>query len=352
MPKYLFLMRHAKHDGTTLTREGREHTEQVANRFAEVINELRKTKHSYDNIAINLCELWYAGSTEVKATKYALLKIMDESVKGKEEELLHPDEFNAYINSGSCKELAAKIKSTLRDMNDKDALFIIGHQPMLGWIAREFTRQSLPISHSELLCLTFDKPDAYYWNEGYLRWVLSPSDEEAIREIKEKIKYKMEIAKLLSVFITTALGFLLGTLIDENKMKYLCKYEWALYGSVISFMFAIVLYLMTMYSYDRLLMPSRFWADSKPPVNSYFRPKWLVWRPPSSAVWVLYQNMMRIWRYLFTGANVSVGIGLLFLAYAVLKPANPLFSVIGIVVFPLLIFWFYKIFGPKLGTQD
>ncbi|MCI0392741.1 MAG: hypothetical protein MOB07_28755 [Acidobacteria bacterium] len=102
-------------------------------------------------------------------------------------------------------------------------------------------------------------------------------------------------------------------------------------------------------------MPTRFWGEAKPPVNPDQRPKWLVWRPPSSALWVLYQNMMRIWWYPFTGATYAVFIGLLLLDYAVFHPSQwqtiSLFwggSVIGGILFR----FGYRHFGPRLGTED
>ncbi len=84
------------------------------------------------------------------------------------------------------------------------------------------------------------------------------------------------------------------------------------------------------------------------------RPKWLVWRPPSSALWVLYQNMIRIWKYLFTGATCCVLIGLLFLAYAVFKLniTGTIMFIAVVAVGSCLLWLFYKIYGPVLGAED
>ena len=135
-------------------------------------------------------------------------------------------------------------------------------------------------------------------------------------------------------------------------MDYIGANMWSIYVSAGLFFVAVALYLATLYAYDRMLMPIRFWGQTPPPENIRNRPKWLVWRPPSSALWVLYQNMMRVWRYLFSAATAAVILGLLFLAFGVFKVGNaPLFF--GIAFLGLILFLLYlKHFGPRLGAED
>ncbi len=144
---------------------------------------------------------------------------------------------------------------------------------------------------------------------------------------------------------------MLGSFIDKERIDYIGNHLWALQVSAGMFFVSIGLYLATMFAYDRLLMPKRFWGEKPPPKEPQQRPTWLVWRPPSSAVWVLYQNMMRIWRYLFTAATYAVLLGIFFLAVAVFKLTNQLIilliPVVGIMVFEYLIRTF-----PKLGSED
>jgi hypothetical protein len=75
---------------------------------------------------------------------------------------------------------------------------------------------------------------------------------------------------------------------------------------------------------------------------------------PSSAAWVLYQNMMHVWFYLFTPASWAVAIGLLFLGFAVFKPAGDfVYLFLAIVGIGLLTFWvYYHRFGPRIGSED
>ena len=77
---------------------------------------------------------------------------------------------------------------------------------------------------------------------------------------------------------------------------------------------------MTMYACDRLLIPTRFWAELPPRRGD--RPRggsWLPRRPPSSSAWVVYRNMMRTWYTLFTMATAQVAVALIVLGTALLR---------------------------------
>jgi phosphohistidine phosphatase SixA len=377
MTKYILLMRHGGHETKgpadapvrRLTDKGRKETAEVTKVLAQVLVEMKDGTDP----SISIGAIWRAETQEAAKTAEVVTKTLGSLVKCTPEPIpaLAPLKFNPYRNTKTHVDLAKELKELVTSKTNKNAILVIGHQPLLGWIAGELTAtpiqkvireafswmisglglKSIPIARSELLCVAFEENGLRRQSRGHLCWVLSPYDEGAINDIKEKIKSKMEIAKLLSVFITTGLAFLLGSIVDEAKMRYLGDHIWAFHISAGLFLAGVFLYLATMYAYDRLLMPTRFWEEA-PPEDPEKRPKWLVWRPPSSALWVLYQNMMRIWRYLFTGATCAVILGLLFLAYAVFKPKEP-FVFVGIAVAGVILFAIYhKIFGPKLGTQD
>lgn len=71
---------------------------------------------------------------------------------------------------------------------------------------------------------------------------------------------------------------------------------------------AVFLYLLTLFWYDRLLMPPRFWG-ARPRLGRAAYSK-VMRRPASSAVWVLYQNMQRTWRMIFTPATCAAATGI------------------------------------------
>lgn len=358
MIKYIMFMRHGEHEANDaspspqrrLTKNGEKETREVAELLASVLRELADDV----DLSISIGAIWRAHTDEVVETSNIVIKELGDLVSLQPSHIqdLEPSSFKPYKNLKKHESLVKSLKKELNEMEDGNAILVIGHQPLLGWIAHELLNDPVPITRSEILCITLNERVLNGNSKGQLRWVLSPSDDKAMEELKEKIKSKMDIAKLLSAFITTALGFLLGSLIDENKMKYIGEYKWALYTSAGLFISAVGLYLATMYAYDRLLMPTRFWGHKPLPEDPNVRPKWLVWRPPSSALWVLYQNMMRIWYSLFTVATCSVLLGLFFMAYAVFKPAQP-YWMIGVVAVGVFIFYiYYKHFGPKLGAQD
>jgi len=366
MTNYLMLMRHAKHEvdpndragGRKLSTDGENETKDVIEKLADM---RREFKNDMD-LSFNIKEIWRADTPEVIKTTEVVHTILKEPLI-KNVIDLNPAYFNPYKNTKTHSHVAELLGKWASGPKENKAVLVIGHQPFLSWLAHEFTGEAIPLSHSEVACLAFDQ--AGKKPRGRLRWVLTPSIdaakkklEEDLKELKEKIKSKMEIAKLLGVAITTVLAFLLGYLVDETKVAGLRNYwgaELALRLSTVAFLIATALYLATMYAYDRLLMPTRFWGEARPPGDPDERPKWLVWRPPSSALWVLYQNMMRVWRYLFTSATYSVFVGLLLLAYAVFHPNRwwtiSLFlvgSVVGVILFR----FGYHHFGPRLGTED
>lgn len=70
-----------------------------------------------------------------------------------------------------------------------------------------------------------------------------------------------------------------------------------------------------------------------------------------SPAWVLYQNMMRVWRNLFTTASVFVGMAITLLGYGALR-LDPIPAVVGGVVLLLLTgtwIWWSR---PVLGSED
>src|SRR5262249_16353261 len=153
--------------------------------------------------------------------------------------------------------------------------------------------------------------------------------------------------------LTASLGFLLGSLIDQSKLSRDPPdpaLRWWLYASLVCFLGSAMLYLATVYAYDRLLMPKRFWGErARPP---HRRPRWLVWRPPSSAVWGLYQTMIRVWHRMFLPATFGVTAGLACLALAVVHAEQRPYAVGVILSLAGAFALYYWRFSPRLGSED
>jgi hypothetical protein len=277
---------------------------------------------------------------------------------------LSPEHTSPYGPVGNQAPLIEDITAFLKRAPSDAALIVVGHQPLLGWMAAAFAGGAYPIEHAELLGLYFTGEICRRWwwqphrlavpRRAVLRWVLTPGDASSvINELKEKIRGKMEGAKLLGVFSTGIVTFMLGTLIDTKKIADLAEGQFLIFAAALAFLLATLLYFATYYAYDRLLMPKRFWADP-PPRPWSWHPNWLVMRPPSSAAWVLYQNMMHVWSCLFTPAVVLVCIGLALLGLAVLRlhDQSLIVPVITIVALAVLFRPLYRVLGPRLGSQD
>ena len=118
-------------------------------------------------------------------------------------------------------------------------------------------------------------------------------------------------------------------------------------GSVALMFVALGLYLATFYAYDRLLMPTRFWAAG----SRGGTPGWIVERPPSSSVLVLFLNMIRVWNLLFTPATLALVGGLLGLALAAFH-FDPADYAIAVAVAGTIAAGYVRWARPRLGTND
>jgi len=331
--RFVLLMRHAKHqparmaamersednvnvsDRSTpareLSSEGKEETKAVAERLKEHIKQWR--------VSISLAGMIGAGSDEAKATAEAVQVVFPE-LNLETADLLTPeiafaeDSFKRDGASGLAQkiksELGRTVTHSLPNPNEGSAILIVGHQPILGWLTYEIVGDAYPLAHSEVLCL-----DRHELPPACLCWTISPSNPEAVLELKEKIRSKMDVAKLLSSFLGAGLSFLLGTMVNSVAVRELGGHMVAFAIGSFGLLAALALFLWTMCSYDTLLMPHRMWSET--PVGVKARPAWLVERPPSPVHWILYQNMIRVWQWQFLPATALMLAGLWLLASAV-----------------------------------
>jgi hypothetical protein len=265
------------------------------------------------------------------------------------------------------------VTEELRRLPAEGGVLVVGHMPQLGWLAYSLTRGSggrwwkpweraaLPLASGEVACLAVTER-GNRWS-GHLRWAITPTDDDALKSLHEKIKGKMESAKQLAAVITLLLGGLLAVLLDTKKWPGLGRvktgfpapFDYSGQGAVQAtfglLLAALALYLMTMYAYDRLLMPTRFWAELPPRPSG--RPRggsWLPRRPPSSSAWVVYRNMMRTWYTLFTAATALVAVALAVLGAALLRlDTSDLAWAVPAVAALIAIRWLFR---PVLGSED
>jgi len=374
---YVLLMRHGiiEREATaataqgSLSAKGRKQVEEVAGALKEFID---RTEGLPDH-ELGLKQIWHATTPEATQTAFLFHERMaaPDIPAPIAMPALSPENTSPYGPPGNHEPLIDNIVRFFDD-TPQTALLIVGHQPLLAWVAEALTGKAHSSERAELLCLRFASrpkrrasPRFCVWLQrlyraavakpAVLRWVLTPSDtrDRTSAELKDKIRGKMEGAKILGVFATAVLGFMLNALLDAKKLEPMRDWKFGVYAAAVAFFLAIVFYFASYYAYDRLLMPVRFWSEAAPRHRNR-QPAWLVIRPPSSATWVLYQNMMHIWHCLFTPAMALVYCGLVTLGFAVSRP-HGIWLILAIVVTVALAISFkplYDRLGPRLGAQD
>jgi phosphohistidine phosphatase SixA len=233
---------------------------------------------------------------------------------------------------------------------EPNAILVVGHAPQIGWTAEKLLGRPQPIDRGELLCIAISdsRRDRLSRRSRWLAWAISPSDDKTMEALVAKIEAKRRLAALLGGLITGLWTFLLQTPLKEgNWLEGMdAAVRRSVYASAVLMLLALGLYLAAMYSYDRLTMPTRFWAEKAAPRKR----RWLVQRPPSPSSWVLYQNMIRVWNRLFTPATLAFVLGLVVLAYAAFQPGP--WILVGAIPLVLLFAWYWWRSRPVLGTED
>jgi hypothetical protein len=221
-------------------------------------------------------------------------------------------------------------------------VLLIGNEPFIGWAAGDLGA-AIHLGHGEMAGFErrVRRPKRWAWR---LAWTLCSTDEEATRALRDKIRSKMDVAKVYGALGTGLLVFLLQQGAQPNSAL---TGTWEL-SALLLFGSGTTLYVATLFSYDRLLMPKQFWSAGRPGR----RPRWLVRRPPSADRWVLYQNMMHTWRWLFGMACVLIGGGLLALGIGVFQEQAAdwwLVAAGAAIAVTLGWSWWHR---PRLGAED
>ena len=117
-------------------------------------------------------------------------------------------------------------------------------------------------------------------------------------QLLEKVRSKIEVAKVLGGTITLTLGLVITNgSVDKADIK----------GQVaaIALLLSLALDLAAVDAYDTSLMPSVFWRQ---------------WTRPFNATLAIHDEMIRVWKGLFLPATVMLALGLFSLALGVMKP--------------------------------
>jgi hypothetical protein len=240
---------------------------------------------------------------------------------------------------------------------------VVGHDPQMSWLlhhlaGREVKWHTLTTGEVMLLERRSDRAPLY----RRPRYVFSPSDPGAGVELRGKIKSKMDTAKVLGTFLTALVTFTATQVLARDNVSSASAV--LVVTGLALLAIATILYFVTLFLYDELLMPTRFWPTRLPEVkkSKRFWPASLletrnskadhVLRPPG--VWVLYESMLRVWNCAFVPATFFAGAGVALLTLALADPAH-WWWLIGAVVIVIVIgtgHYFYRLAEPHLGVND
>jgi hypothetical protein len=246
------------------------------------------------------------------------------------EESLTPDKTAPKASAEELDDFVTKTAGLLREAPADDrgsaaAILIVDNRPQLERFGTQILSNrrkwkylkdgpAPPISlePGEVVALELDSKKK---TSGHLLWTVDHDDQAEMIVLREKIKSKIDIAKVWGGFITLVLG---GVLLSRDELTALGAdgHRHLVYVAAVAFFVAVVLYIQALYAYDALLMPERFWSQR---ARDQARARSLVSRPPSSSAWILYQKMIHIWLYLFTPATIFVAFGFVVLAYVALE---------------------------------
>jgi hypothetical protein len=361
-PQYLFLMRHAQHHQGHLTEEGSAHVGSLAMRFSEWV------RAEWRNQPGRTIRLWVTStSTEVQETAdvltrdvlahfrpgenqakpYPFATLPGEPSRGRSDDGRQPwmpalvpsagtggRDLGQGLSAYSPDELAFECLCDWLQASDigeqqarrtgTDAPLLVGNDPLIGWVASKLSRRDIPVARGELICLVSERRARPRWRP---LWTLSDDGEAEAEAIRTKIKSKMNTAGALGAVIVALTTFLLQNSLQQEPTLW----QWLAFAALAV---SAGLYFATLFLYDTLQMPPRFWSSRFPshPPNAgrlhaiparlrHGRPS--VARPPSSTARVLQASMVQVWVWIFTPATILAGVGVACLALGASTGGHP-----------------------------
>jgi hypothetical protein len=253
---------------------------------------------------------------------------------------------NAYTVPADAENAVEATVSFLRRTSqcpEKPSITVlVSNDPFLGWVSAAL-RSAVHLGRGEMA--GFEKryprrPHRWAWS---LAWTLCHHDEKAASDLRNKIRSKMDTAKVFGALGVALLTFLLQQAAQGGDFV---QGTWPLVGLLLIGA-GTALYFATLFAYDRLLMPTRFWSARRPGLA----PAWVVQRPPANDWWVLYQNMMHTWRWMFLPACLLIAGGLLALAFAAFSSRSPWWLAIVATAIAIVSLWSWRQ-RPRLGAED
>ncbi len=402
-PRYLFLMRHAQHNEGQLTKEASAHIRSLAMRFSEWV------QAEWRNPPRRTVRLWITStSAEVQKTADALTRdvlayvrqggqtepypfacppsgeqstgrsgngrqpwmpalVPPSATQGRDPGQKRRDlgqDLSAYSPDEQafgclCKWLdASGTGEQQARRTETDVPLLVGNDPLIGWVASKLTRRDTPVARGELVCLVRERRTGTRWR---LLWTLSEDGKTEAEAIRTKIKSKMNTAGALGAVIVGLTTFLL----QNSLQKEPTIWQWLAFAALAV---SAGLYFASLFLYDTLQMPSRFWSNRFPSHRRNEGRLQAIWarlrhgrpsvaRPPTSTARVLQASMVQVWVWIFTPATILAGVGVACLALGASTDSDsvglrPWQVLSAIVVLAAVVGTWVAWQRPNLGASD
>jgi len=246
-------MRHASHVDGTLTAEGIADCVEIGGALRQVIADLG-IEPSPETLRV-----MYAPSSEAWQSAEVATREVGSHLKLESATVLQPPKGALSLDRTALDEsVNAAVKCILK--GEQKIVLVVGHLPLLSWVARRLVGVALPIGRAELLAIDVAAAADREKRTGILRWTLTPErrSKELIVEIREKIKSKMEAAKYLASFVTATLGVQVALMFEPAKLDALQKSGGSAQAPMLAFSAVLMslsaaLYFVTVFAYDKLL---------------------------------------------------------------------------------------------------
>jgi hypothetical protein len=201
---------------------------------------------------------------------------------------IRPESFPASSEQAATKaQAAANCLETEAKRHPGQAVLVVGNSPQVDWIAEQLAGRPIAIGRGEVVCLAgpykrWRWPHRPWRSLWELQWTVAPSEQDTIKDLRDKIRSKMETAKFLGTFVTALVSFVLGKRLDALKaavsptqpipIPLIQDRLWL--ATVLLLAVAAVLCFAALFYYDGLLMPERYWT-SPARRASYGRNLWM-----------------------------------------------------------------------------
>jgi phosphohistidine phosphatase SixA len=327
---------HSDNGQTSLSREGREQVEQLRSDIARLDLHpalILTSQHAHARETAEILASAGRGESEVPVI----------SLKA----LTSPIEDETPPPPGNIEQIADETLLSDSDLHSVEEVVFVGHEPYLGqMVTRLSGARCRPLQRCELVCLCAPTFTEFLQGRGDVefRYPVNDFQEEVLRE---KVQSKMSVSTFLAGFAFTALTLLLAPGKDESFSI------WQI-ASIVCLTAALALFVASVYIYDRLSMPSGFWAYDDRGGTQLFH---LAARPfrfgrnkfEENVKYhgILYAFMIWTWQYVFTPAVVIGLVGFI----ALLIDTNNWVVVIGGAIVIAVGFAYYWLERPRLGVD-